>query len=353
MNTRLQVEHPITELVTGCDLVEMQIIAAAGEKFSLKQSEIKQTGHALELRIYAEDPDNDFLPSIGKIQKVALEPGSGERLDCGFKDGSEVSINYDPMLAKLITYGKNRDDSIDKMNDALDNYCFAGVKTNRDYLRRIINHEVFLSGNIHTHFIAEYAQSLKKKEFKNWEKALFMASVLIKERQAQLAPWSSSEKYERTLTLDQELLTIEIEKFTSTQMKFAFCEQEFEYKFYGNDIIYNSHVFSSHIFKLLPSEKYQAFINDCECMIDLQGKTSSQSTGVGVAGGVRSPMPGKIFKVLKEAGQSVDSGEAIMILEAMKMEHTIRSPQKGVIKNIFFNVGEQVSGGVDLCEIGD
>lgn len=353
MNTRLQVEHPVTELVTNSDLVEMQIIAAAGGKFSLKQSDIKQTGHALELRIYAEDPDNDFLPSIGKIQKVALEPSSGERLDCGFVDGNSVSINYDPMLAKLITYGEDREDSISKMNDALDNYCFAGVKTNRDYLRRIINHEVFLSGDIHTHFIAQYSDSLKKREFSTWEQALFMASTLIKERQAQLLPWESTNTYSRDINLDGEDLNVQVEKFTESELKLIHNEEVFEYKYYGNDIVFNSHIFSANIFKLLPSEKYQAFINDCECLIELNGKTKSQSTGAGVAGGVQSPMPGKIFKVLKEAGQNVDEGEAIMILEAMKMEHTIRSPQKGIIKNIFFAVGEQVSGGVDLCEIGD
>lgn len=179
MNTRLQVEHPITEMVTGVDLVELQIRAAAGEAFSFKQNEIKQTGHSIECRIYAEDPDNDFLPTIGKIKTIGTSLMSGVRLDSGFADNTEVSVNYDPMLAKLIVHADDRVGAIHKMDQALNEILFSGTKTNRDYLKRILRHHKFLSGDIHTHFIKDEEQSLKPHEFSDDDLALVIASSLF------------------------------------------------------------------------------------------------------------------------------------------------------------------------------
>ncbi|MDO9181947.1 MAG: biotin carboxylase N-terminal domain-containing protein, partial [Bacteriovorax sp.] len=147
MNTRLQVEHPVTEMVTGLDLVRLQILVAQGEKLPFEQNDIKQTGHAIEVRLYAEDPDNDFLPSIGTIKKIGCTNLRDTRLDCGYVDGNEVTISFDPMLAKLISWGENRNLAADKLNLALNEVVFLGVKTNRDYLKRILS-------------LAEYRQGL-------------------------------------------------------------------------------------------------------------------------------------------------------------------------------------------------
>jgi acetyl-CoA carboxylase biotin carboxylase subunit len=177
MNTRLQVEHPITEMVTGQDLVALQIKAAAGEAFDFKQDDIKQIGHAVECRIYAEDPDNNFLPTIGKIKEIGRSTEVGVRLDCGFADNTEVSVNYDPMLAKLITYADDRELATEKMCRALNEILFTGIKTNRDYLKRILRHPKYISGDIHTHFIEE--EDLAPAKLDDDKLALLIASGIF------------------------------------------------------------------------------------------------------------------------------------------------------------------------------
>ncbi|WPU66363.1 acetyl-CoA carboxylase biotin carboxylase subunit [Peredibacter starrii] len=161
MNTRLQVEHPVTEMVTGHDLVKYQIMVAQGDKLPLKQSDIKQKGSSIECRIYAEDPDNNFMPSIGKIERIGIPTLRDVRLDCGFLDGTEVGVNYDPMLAKLVVWGETRETAISKTIHSLDEVLFLGVKTNRDYLKRLLAHKDFVAGNTHTHFIPDHKAELE------------------------------------------------------------------------------------------------------------------------------------------------------------------------------------------------
>jgi acetyl-CoA carboxylase biotin carboxylase subunit len=156
MNTRLQVEHPVTELITGVDLVELQIRVARGEELQIKQDELKINGHALELRVYAEDPLNDFLPSVGKLEIYKLPIGENIRVDNGFEEGMDIPIYYDPMLSKLITYGKNRDEAIQLMIYAIDNYSIKGVQTTLPFGRFVCEHEAFRSGHFDTHFVKNY-----------------------------------------------------------------------------------------------------------------------------------------------------------------------------------------------------
>ncbi len=160
MNTRLQVEHPVTEMVTGHDLVKYQILVAQGENLPVKQEAIKQRGQSIECRIYAENPDENFMPTIGKIEKIGTPTLRDVRLDCGFSDGSEVGVNYDPMLAKLIVWGEDRESAIQKSILSLDEVLFLGVKTNRDYLKRILGHKDFIAGKTHTHFIPDHKNDL-------------------------------------------------------------------------------------------------------------------------------------------------------------------------------------------------
>tara|TARA_R110000868_G_scaffold38661_1_gene135016 strand:+ start:20786 stop:22270 length:1485 start_codon:yes stop_codon:yes gene_type:complete len=176
MNTRLQVEHPVTELVTGLDLVKLQIAVASGDKLAYTQNDLIQRGHALELRIYAEDPDNGFLPSIGTIHQVAQ---TSARLDTGYRDGNKVTISFDPMLAKLVVYGATRDEAIASAIQALKETPFLGVTTNRDYLARILGHEKFIAGETFTHFVGTYADSLSPKDAGDEEMALAVASHFL------------------------------------------------------------------------------------------------------------------------------------------------------------------------------
>ena len=164
MNTRLQVEHPVTEIITGTDLVELQIRVARGEVLPLQQDDLKIKGHAVELRVYAEDPLNDFLPSVGHLDVYQLPTGEGVRVDNGFEQGMDIPIYYDPMLSKLITYGATREEAIQTMIQAIDNYKVEGVSTTLPFGKFVFEHEAFRSGNFDTHFVKKYYSVEKLKE---------------------------------------------------------------------------------------------------------------------------------------------------------------------------------------------
>ena len=177
MNTRLQVEHPVTEWITGTDLVELQIRVARGEVLAIKQEDLKIKGHALELRVYAEDPMNDFLPSVGHLDVYQLPVGENIRVDNGFEQGMDIPIYYDPMLAKLITYGETREEAIQLMIKAIDNYHVEGVQTTLPFGKFVFEHEAFRSGNFDTHFVKKYynADVLKNQMNKEAEIAALVA----------------------------------------------------------------------------------------------------------------------------------------------------------------------------------
>ena len=163
MNTRLQVEHPVTEIITGTDLVELQIRVARGEVLALQQEDLKIKGHAVELRVYAEDPLNDFLPSVGHLDVYQLPIGEGVRVDNGFEQGMDIPIYYDPMLSKLITYGATREEAIQTMIQAIDNYKVEGVSTTLPFGKFVFEHEAFRSGHFDTHFVKKYYSVEKLK----------------------------------------------------------------------------------------------------------------------------------------------------------------------------------------------
>jgi len=156
MNTRLQVEHPVTEMITGIDLVKEQIKVARGEKLSFKQEDLKIRGHAIEVRVYAEDPANNFLPDIGRLQTYITPKGPGVRVDDGFEQGMEIPIYYDPMIAKLVTYGKDRTEAIERMIRAIDEYRITGIQTTLAFGKFVMQHEAFISGKFDTHFVGKY-----------------------------------------------------------------------------------------------------------------------------------------------------------------------------------------------------
>lgn len=177
MNTRLQVEHPVTELITGIDLVEMQIRVARGEELPIKQEDLQINGHALELRVYAEDPLNDFLPSVGNLETYILPTGEGVRVDNGFEQGMDVPIYYDPMLSKLITYGKDREEATQRMLQAIQDYKVEGVSTTLPFGAFVFQHEAFVSGNFDTNFVKKYysADIIKQNQANEAEVAALVA----------------------------------------------------------------------------------------------------------------------------------------------------------------------------------
>ena len=188
MNTRLQVEHPVTEMITGLDLVKQQILVARGEKLSFKQQDLKISGHAIEVRVYAEDPRNNFLPDIGNLQTYRKPEGMGIRVDDGFEEGMDIPIYYDPMISKLIVHASTRDEAIARMTRAIDDYKISGIECTLPFCRFAINHEAFVSGNFDTHFVKdhfkpEYLDTDSKDEE---EIAAILAAMLV--RESKLAP---------------------------------------------------------------------------------------------------------------------------------------------------------------------
>jgi len=179
MNTRLQVEHPVTEWITGVDLVEQQIKIARGEHLSIKQENLKIQGHALELRVYAEDPTNNFMPSVGRLNKYRLPKGDNIRVDNGFEEGMDIPIYYDPMLSKLVTYGDTREAAIQKMIEAIDHYEIEGVETTLSFGKFVCQHDAFRSGNFDTHFVKNY-YTPEKLEIQYEEEAKLASIIAIK-----------------------------------------------------------------------------------------------------------------------------------------------------------------------------
>ena len=180
MNTRLQVEHPVTEIISGVDLVEMQIQVARGEALAIQQEDLKIKGHAVELRVYAEDPLNDFLPSVGHLDVYQLPVGEGVRVDNGFEQGMDIPIYYDPMLSKLITYGATREEAIQTMIQAIDNYKVEGVSTTLPFGKFVFEHEAFRSGNFDTHFVKKY-YSVEKLKAQSEKEAKIAAMVALQQ----------------------------------------------------------------------------------------------------------------------------------------------------------------------------
>jgi acetyl/propionyl-CoA carboxylase alpha subunit len=186
MNTRLQVEHPVTEMITGIDLVKEQIKIAQGDPIQFKQEDLKIQGHAIELRVYAEDPSNNFLPDIGTLSRYKIPQGPGVRVDDGFEQGMEIPIYYDPMIAKLIAWGADRQEAIVRMKRAIDEYQITGVQNTLSFGKFVMEHEAFVSGNFDTHFVSKYF--VNDQENEDLEEEAFIAAIIglkvMKERKA-------------------------------------------------------------------------------------------------------------------------------------------------------------------------
>jgi len=198
MNTRLQVEHPVTELITGLDLVKEQIRIARGEKLSYRQQDISIRGHAIELRVYAEDPENNFLPDIGTLHTYAVPKGNGVRVDDGFEQGMEIPIYYDPMIAKLITYGTDRTEAIERMIRAIEEYDISGIKTTLSFGKFVMQHEAFRSGAFDTHFVAKYFKADSIRSGDDKEEALLAAVCAVIAYQQQSMQVQGPQKEEKT-----------------------------------------------------------------------------------------------------------------------------------------------------------
>ncbi|MCF8278244.1 MAG: ATP-grasp domain-containing protein [Flavobacteriales bacterium] len=370
VNTRLQVEHPVTEEITGLDLVQMQIEVAEGRPLSVTQEDIQGNGYAIECRLYAEDADNNFMPATGKILKWQVPEIDGLRIETGVESGSVISTHYDPMIAKLITHGKDRAEGQRKMSAALANLNCLGLTTNQDFLKAILANADFQAGKYDTHFL--------QKQF-SYEKAQSQDAVEL----AALAA-SAFDKAERDSqrTLLQNLPSGWRNNFYQPQQEtFLNGEEEILVKYH--DTNYTTVIASDEGAKQSPSDNYQVHIqqvSEDEILLELNGIQErftvvksgndyfvqhAQNGTVNltrkerfplkeaekVKGGYISPMPGKVIKVLVEPGQEVKSGDGLLVLLSMKMENTICADEDGTVEDVYVSVEEDLEAGKLLLKM--
>ncbi|WP_250658176.1 acetyl/propionyl/methylcrotonyl-CoA carboxylase subunit alpha [Alkalimarinus coralli] len=370
MNTRLQVEHPVTEMITQVDLVEWQLKIASGEPLPLTQQAIPCIGHAFESRIYAESPANDFLPATGKIRYMAQpEVSSDVRLDTGIRENDAISVFYDPMIAKLITWGDSRQSAARKMNLALNNFHIAGIDTNCDFLKRVTSHKAFLEQDITTEFIEAHRDSLFESVLPTVDDLLTAATLYIYSITEHLSdsgypnnpysPWDNTDFWNlngtqaHTFSLNYENTSyaFQVSKGQSEQLSFVYDGKTYQvtYSINANKIttLIDGTKTSSEFF--LSQEQVNLFKQGYSLVftfpIAKQHYEEQQPEGSLVA-----PIHGKIVSVETDAGIQVEKGAPLIIIEAMKMEHTITAPEPGTVNAVYCSAGDIVDADQQLIE---
>ncbi len=366
MNTRLQVEHPVTEMITGIDLVEQMIKVAYGEELEIKQSDIKTNGWAIESRVYAEDPYREFMPSIGRLSKY-LTPDHSEnvRVDTGIREGSEVSMFYDPMIAKLITHGENRDKAIENMMSAIDQYVIDGLSHNLNFLSSIMHNETFQSGYTTTDFIEqEYSDGFKGeaitgKEFEVFA-SIFGACHLLDQMKLN-SLYVNEKKF--IVSFEEKNIEINIKKdgdnfvthVDNNEYHLSLNSQSNDPRITclvnGQNMVVQVRkekpryqlVHKGKIAMALISEKRVAELN--ELMPEKIPQDMSKF--------LLSPMPGLLIKVCVKEGQEVKAGEELAVVEAMKMENSLRASKDLKIKSILGSEGDNLSVDQKILEFED
>ncbi|CEF65433.1 Biotin/lipoyl attachment domain and Carbamoyl-phosphate synthetase large subunit-like, ATP-binding domain and Carbamoyl-phosphate synthase, large subunit, N-terminal domain and Biotin carboxylase, C-terminal domain and Single hybrid motif domain and Rudiment single hybrid motif domain and ATP-grasp fold domain and Biotin carboxylation domain and ATP-grasp fold, subdomain 1 and ATP-grasp fold, subdomain 2 and Pre-ATP-grasp domain-containing protein [Strongyloides ratti] len=370
MNTRLQVEHPVTEAITGVDLVEWQIRVAQGEQIPLKQEEIKCNGHSFETRVYAEDTESGFMPLAGKLSYLSF-PKNNIRIDTGVYEGSIVSVHYDPMIAKLTVHGNNRKEALAKMEKALTDTHIGGLKTNIDFVKNVVQHKEFIDGNVYTDFIADNEKILFSKKDKSEDNILeaSIGSLLLSVgRTISNNPFNIDEIYRmnyvpvKKFKIDKDNIEVEILPNNNFKMKFrsetynisiekvTFNEnnnyKECKYLAEVNGKKLNGKVV------LINDELITFGVDTCEFKYPFSAVTAGDVSN-DITFGAKAPMPGIIDKILTKVGDKVKEGQPLIVMVAMKMEYIIKAPKDGLIENILCTPGKNVSKNAILVKFAD
>ncbi|HUP29087.1 MAG TPA: biotin/lipoyl-containing protein, partial [Usitatibacter sp.] len=377
MNTRLQVEHPVTEMITGEDLVEWQLRVAAGEPLPLKQGEIISGGHAIEVRLCAENPDNGFLPETGRIGVLrspvdsrAPEDESDVRLDTGVREGDEVSVFYDPMIAKLIAWGDDRAEAARRMQSALAHTALLGVTTNLAFLERVVRHPAFLAGDTDTAFIERWRADLLPAGAEVPLEALVAAAcrVFLDEQRAiadaPASPWNDTGGWRLNqpalrrmelkgaegrvyvvdavmhqgfaqVTVDGRAHRVTLAPSDGERLQIALDEETYFAQVSRLDELLSA---------VTPQGRYDLALVDPFHYEPADALPDARLTAL---------MPGRVVKLMAQTGDSVKKGQALLILEAMKMEHTIVSPRDGVIDRAAFRENDLVPADAVLFAFKD
>ena len=374
MNTRLQVEHPVTELVTGFDLVEWQLRVASGEVLPVAQSDLKVHGHAIEARIYAENPDRDFLPATGRLELLKFPPaiefslGKAEapagataiRVDSGVRQDDVISPYYDPMIAKLIVWGEDRNAALARMRVALADCEVAGVVTNLRFLGHLLDNPDFAAASLDTGLIERWRDQLlpARPDATQAELGFLVASILNAEQQSagidpfsKLAGFRLNGAARRSFSFDIDGAVKNVHLLQQDGKAELLADQE--------SVPFSWRAHGSHVWVTLDQHTSAAVVRHAGDQIVVKSGATSiaarlidplSHTAASEAEGGRltAPMPGKIVALLVAAGSKVTRGQPLVVMEAMKMEHTIAAPASGTVKELLYAVGDQVGDGAQL-----
>ena len=368
MNTRLQVEHPVTEMVTGLDLVAMQISVAQGAPLPLNQSDVRLDGHAIEARLYAEDPANEFLPATGRIDLWRPATGDGVRIDAGIATGQDVSPFYDPMLAKIVAWGDTRETARLRLVRALEDSVLLGPVTNSDFLADIVRDMGFARGEATTAFLDETFPNGVAAEKPGPEDFVLAAAIILDaDRTSAFADagyvssgqlgWSSAQLPATPIRLACAGVSIDLLARNSGDLwTFQIGDDRWEIKLEKRDD--RSFKASVNGRRVLCVAGYSP-TGDLGLAVgarrlSIHRVRSGAEEEAGAAGGrVAAPMPGVVIDILVTEGQSVEKGEALAVLEAMKMQHRIAAPVAGVVERISTASGDQLGSGDLMMEIAE
>jgi 3-methylcrotonyl-CoA carboxylase alpha subunit len=370
MNTRLQVEHPVTEMITGLDLVEWQLRVAAGEPLPLRQEQVRIDGHALEARIYAEDPDKGFLPSTGRLLHLAQPEASYHvRIDAGVEEGDEIGPHYDPMIAKLIVWDGTRERALARMQAALAQLRIVGVANNVEFLSRLVASPAFAGADLDTALIEREQDFLFPARETPEEAWLLAALAELARETAEATPagaaptpwdardgWRLNSRASRTLTLRlggaPQDVTVE------------YAPAGYRLTVSGGEPVAASGAWEEHgefrarigerrvhAAVIVAGERRHVFFEGRAYPFARVDPSQGAGQGDDAGGRLTAPMPGKVIALLAAAGQRVERGAPLLVLEAMKMEHTIKAPRAGVVKGFRFEAGDQVGEGMELVEL--
>ncbi|KAG0950170.1 hypothetical protein G6F57_000302 [Rhizopus arrhizus] len=385
MNTRLQVEHPVTEMVTQTDLVRWQLEVAAGNPLPMTQDQLRLTGHAFEARIYAENPRNHFLPDTGPLFSVRTPQSSPSlRLETGFIEGDEISVHYDPMISKLVVHGENRNDALRRFRRALEKYQVVGLNTNISFIKTVCDHPEFIKGEVETGFIQQYEKDLFKEIESPDPTTLALAANALRLKEIETvkknaldpySPWNTlpsafrlnnintksfrftSENHSFEITVSANatqphLVDLEVRKDGESIKKFTAVDSHFDKEGLLISRIDNKKVKSNVVLYKDDVVVFDGF-GRTTFKIPTPNYLSNLAQGAHAAGSVKTPMPCKISQVLVQPGQMIEKGTALMVLEAMKMEHVIKAPIAGTIDQVLYNVGDLVGENKSLVTFLD
>ncbi|MFT4047089.1 MAG: acetyl/propionyl/methylcrotonyl-CoA carboxylase subunit alpha [Solimonas sp.] len=364
MNTRLQVEHPVTEMITGLDLVEWQLRVAHGEKLPLTQEQIPLRGHSIEVRLYAEEPEKGFLPSIGRLTHFRTPPASDYvRIDSGVDEGDSVSPHYDPMLAKLIVWDETRERAIERMLRALGEFEIAGVGNNIAFLSRLVDHAEFRQGIVDTGLIARENAVLIPGPAPVPAAAYAAASLWSVQQEATLArakgassdphsPWNEADGWRVNGAQTRQLEFRSGETTTTLSLRYGSDGLQLDGQpaavLGEHQYALGERRYTASVARL--GEQLHVFADGAHHVLEAVDRLAHADEEAEAHGGLVAPMPGKIVALAAAVGSEVEKGTPLVVMEAMKMEHTLLAPARGRVVAYFCGVGEQVKDGVELVD---